>query len=627
MALCNKNGIGLLGEHKIKKQQELVIHNKMCSGWERISNIEDSPKGRIWVIWRSDFYKVVKIQSTDQLIHCSVTHVSNNTEFAVTFIYASNDLQERKVLWLNLMDISQRTQGSWLLLGDFNNVLTWEDRMGGNPVTVTETADFQECVEECDLWDMRWKGQRYTWQNNQLDQERIYTKIDRVLVNHTWRLNFPMVEALFLPAGGSDHSPMVIQMQTDRLQHGRMFRYFNMWSSSPNFRPLVQEVWDQEVQGNVMFQLVQKMKALKPKLRQLNKGEYDDIEKKTEQAKLDLMNAQIQLQKNLNDRGWLTKEKEKREQYIAKVKALEAFMHQKAKAKWINYGDQNTTYFHRVMKEKQYRTRVVHIEDENGKLLLDYKEVTTHFTDFYKKLLGTKVERTHTKDEVFGEGPCLTLGQQLDLIKPYTKEDVKKAMYSINKNKSPGPDGYGSGFYKDAWDIVGEEVTEAVLDFFTNGKLLKQMNCTCLALIPKTDNPTRAGEFRPIACCNTVYKCISKMLTWRLAQIMPYIINENQGAFVKNRSIVDNVLISQEIIRHYNRKNASPRCLMKIDIKKAYDSVDWEFIAELLEGYKFPRKFSQWIMECIQSVSFTVVLNGDCQGQFQGKRGIRQGSD
>lgn len=72
-------------------------------------------------------------------------------------------------------------------------------------------------------------------------------------------------------------------------------------------------------------------------------------------------------------------------------------------------------------------------------------------------------------------------------------------------NKSPGPDGFGSGFFKSAWNIVGDEVSEVVLDFLKNGKLLKQLNATLISLIPTMPNPMNDGQFRPISCCNTIY--------------------------------------------------------------------------------------------------------------------------
>ncbi|XP_074305322.1 uncharacterized protein LOC141640417 [Silene latifolia] len=173
--------------------------------------------------------------------------------------------------------------------------------------------------------------------------------------------------------------------------------------------------------------------------------------------------------------------------------------------------------------------------------------------------------------------------------------------------------------------IYNKEVCNEVKDFFHSGQLLKQLNTTNITLIPKGSNPKSVLEFRPIACCNTLYKCIAKLLCNRLGDILPEIVSINQGGFIKWRNIVENVLICQDIVRLYNRQAASPRCLVKIDLKKAYDSVEWEFLEQILGALNFPVKFTNWIMKCVSTLSFSLSLNGRSFGFFKGKRGLRQG--
>lgn len=110
----------------------------------------------------------------------------------------------------------------------------------------------------------------------------------------------------------------------------------------------------------------------------------------------------------------------------------------------------------------------------------------------------------------------------------------------------------------------------------------------------------------------------------RLTRVLPYLINQTQGAFVEGRSLVQNVLICHDTMRHYKSKT-SPRCLMKIDLRKAFDMVSWEFLEEMLKGYGFPKKFSQLIMNCIKSIKFGIRINGSNYGYFAGKRGLSQG--
>ncbi|XP_074278176.1 uncharacterized protein LOC141601772 [Silene latifolia] len=170
-----------------------------------------------------------------------------------------------------------------------------------------------------------------------------------------------------------------------------------------------------------------------------------------------------------------------------------------------------------------------------------------------------------------------------------------------------------------------ESVCNAIQDFFQSGKLLKQLNHTLITLVPKCALPQNVTQFRPISYCNVIYKCISKLLCSKLSEVLPDVISDNQGGFVKGRSIVENILICQDIVRLYNRKAISPRFLLKVDLKKAYDSISWEFLEQMLGALNFPEQFTALLMECVRSASYSLVLNGDIFGFFKWKKGLRQG--
>ncbi|XP_021731005.1 uncharacterized protein LOC110697912 [Chenopodium quinoa] len=157
---------------------------------------------------------------------------------------------------------------------------------------------------------------------------------------------------------------------------------------------------------------------------------------------------------------------------------------------------------------------------------------------------------------VIVEGLVLLSKKKVHLCRSFSRDDVQKALWSIDEDKAPGPDGFSSKFFKAAWNFVGNDVTDAVLDFFTTGKLLKQMLCE------------------------------------RLKEVLPGIIDGVQGPFIKGRSILDNILI---------------------------------FIEDMLVGLGFPDRFVQWIMCCVSTPAFSIMLNVGIHGFFQGKRGIRQG--
>ncbi|GKE52717.1 hypothetical protein Tco_1487873, partial [Tanacetum coccineum] len=98
----------------------------------------------------------------------------------------------------------------------------------------------------------------------------------------------------------------------------------------------------------------------------------------------------------------------------------------------------------------------------------------------------------------------LDANEALDMVRVVSSQEVKSAMFSMGSDKSPGLDGFTAAFFKDTWDIIGSDITKAVCEFFTNGRLLNELNHTILALIPKVNAPARVNDYRPISCCNVL---------------------------------------------------------------------------------------------------------------------------
>lgn len=132
------------------------------------------------------------------------------------------------------------------------------------------------------------------------------------------------------------------------------------------------------------------------------------------------------------------------------------------------------------------------------------------------------------------------------------------------------------------------EFVVAVKSFFEKGFLPKGVNSTILALIPKKLEAREMKDYRPISCCNVLYKTISKIIANRLKMVLPQFIAGNQSAFVKDRLLIENLLLATEIVKDYHKESISERCAIKIDISKAFDSVQWSFLRNVLLTLNFP---------------------------------------
>lgn len=171
------------------------------------------------------------------------------------------------------------------------------------------------------------------------------------------------------------------------------------------------------------------------------------------------------------------------------------------------------------------------------------------------------------------------------MIREVTKEEIKTVVFNSNGDKAPGPDGFNANFFKRFWPI-GDDVTSVVLEFFQNEKLLREINHKFLTLVPKCEGASSLQQYRPIACCSLVYKFITKILSERLGAVIDHLISPNQLVFIKGRHINEASLLAHELVRNFSNIMGSRACI-KVDLRKAFDSLNRDFILEMLRAMNF----------------------------------------
>ena len=453
------------------------------------------------------------------------------------------------------------------------------------------------------------------------------SKLDRMLANQVWINNHDTTEVNFQCEGDFDHSPALLTLYNHGRGGKRPFRYYTiMWKASPQYDQLVRQAWSTPIQGSNMFQVVQKLKKVKTVLKELNKNGFTEVQVEDLKAQKAMLEAQKQMQLHPGCRDLADKELEAVKVYKEKHGIYMSFLKQKVKLDWLRDGDENTSIFHQSLKARRIQNQIYSIQDEHGTWLNKPQDVIYAFLTYYHKLMGSNIDnRRPVIPQLVQAGPLLTEEHKNILNAPYTEEVVKSALFSIPGCKAPGPDGFGSYYYKDNWEVVQQDVIAAVMETLQSGRVLKELNNTTVTLVPKTRCPKSVTEYRPISCCNTLYKCLSKVICNRLRQILPDIIVENQGGFVHGRSIVHNIMVIQDLVKHYGRKNVQPGCLLKIDLQKAYDTVNWSFLQEMLLHLEFPAHFIQLVMHCVSTPMYSLMINGSLEGYFKAERGLRQG--
>lgn len=197
----------------------------------------------------------------------------------------------------------------------------------------------------------------------------------------------------------------------------------------------------------------------------------------------------------------------------------------------------------------------------------------------------------------------------------------------MGATKALGPDGLTGLFYQNHWHLISDDIFSMVQSFLSQGTFESELNRTHITLIPKVTNPENITQFRPISLCNFSYKIIAKVLANRLKPWLSNIVSEEQTAFISNRQIQDNIFIVQEVIHQLRvrRRKRKFQAILKLDMQKAYDRVEWDFLCDYMLKLGFHEIWVKWIKHCISSVSFSILIKGEPSAVFKPSRGIRQG--
>ncbi|XP_043699839.1 uncharacterized protein LOC122650493 [Telopea speciosissima] len=469
----------------------------------------------------------------------------------------------RRQLWEDLVTFAG-LNCPWLVVGDFNTYLFADDKRGPGRFNLGSAEGFTTMVDTASLMPIPSMGNKFTWTNN-----RRVGNVQAVL-------------------------------------------------------DLVRSSWLTPISGSPLYIVNQKLKRLKGPLRDWAKGVFPHIEHEVLRTKNCLENVQGRKDMEGFSEELFKSKLQARIEHDKAIELHEKLWREKARNKWLALGDRCTKYFHASTKTRHVRSFIREIIKEDGSVLADVSEIgnhiVAHFENFFKR--GTNAREPAMLSVI----PKIISDVEKDMLtKIPTQEEIKAAVFDLDPNSALGPDGYPGTFFRVCWDFIGRDVCRGVQNFFKEGVITKGVNCNFMCLIPKVDGANRVGQFRPLCLGNFFFKIIPKIMAIRLSTILHMLISPEQGAFQKGKVIFENIGVASELTNMMEIKCRGGGLGMKLDIQKAFDTLEWSFLFDVMGAFGFDQRWIHWVHQILQSTRISILINGGPGGFFGMERGLRQG--
>ncbi|GJV59705.1 RNA-directed DNA polymerase, eukaryota, reverse transcriptase zinc-binding domain protein [Tanacetum coccineum] len=512
---------------------------------------------------------------------------SNSINAVSSFFWHDQDEKKKERLWYNILDFKDRNPGHYFIFGDFNV-------------------------------DIPLRGHLFTRINNRGDK---LSKLDRFLITENSASFMHNYSTQVLDCHISDHRPILLSPSSS--DFGPIpFKFYNSWLLDKNLHDIVAEFWERHVTENgfnLIVSFKNKMKALKPIIKEWSNNQSssqsrdkEDLIKKIKEFDDNIVRGTGDVVVGSQRITWLTN--------LRSIELKENLdFSQKAKIKWGIEADENSKLFHATVNQKR-RYLSIHGIKHEGKWLSEPHRIKDAFYSFFE----SKFQRVDVV-KIVNRSPfykSLHEDQNSFLVSTINVTEIRDAIWDCGSDKSPGPNGFTFAFYKKFWDILKDDVMGFVQDFFRTGILPRGCNTSFITLILKVPNPMVISDFRPISLIGAQYKIIAKVLANRLARVIDSVISQEQSAFIKNRQKTK--LLVNEVIQ-WCKRIKTKLLVFKIDFEKAFDSISWDFLFQVMHFMGFSEKWMKWISGCLFSATSSILINGSPTHEFNINRGLRQG--
>ncbi|VFQ64094.1 unnamed protein product [Cuscuta campestris] len=529
-----------------------------------------------------------------------------STKCSITSIYGKHTGSERKELWKDISD-NVISDHLWILGGDFNAICSLEEHQGLTTPTLADITDFKDCIEAIPLICPAFEGGIFTWSGVR-SMGRIWRRLDRALVNPLTMNHFPEINMKHLSKTSSDHKPILLQCQLEDFKGAKPFRCQDFWFTHNNFLKVVKDNWTQQPMIGGMRGLVIKLKGLKATLKNWSRETFGDIFEAVKEAEFKAMKAQEEYEENPVDILRSIANKAQADLIVATNRET-LFWKQKANIKWMELGDQNSSFFHSYVKSRRSNLKIRSITDGNGRKKMEVEEMRKAAEDYFKEVFSTHKE-VHAHHILEYIPNLITPEDNFMMGRIPDEAEIQKAVWDLSPTSSAGPDGFNGSFFRVCWSIIKENVIKATQEFFLGVPIPMAFGSTLITLIPKKKVCKHFSDYRPISLSTFMSKINSRILASRLQTLLSKLISKEQAGFQKGMGVDDHILMTCEMVHSLDKHCDSGNAIIKLDMAKAFDKIEWSVLKGVLKRFGFSQSVQDLLLANLIGTHISILING-----------------